>query len=471
LHLIRRQILELELPREAGALALQRRASRVFQEQVLPRLDEVFSRIAPEGRHVRIERLELDLGDLSEANWEREFVDKCVAKIGHQVAEAAFAVGGLTPTETLNAEENALAVLLYFLQTGMLPWYAKHLTLITLKEMVIRSMAKGSTNPSQELHRILKDHSDAFQRMVWQFGTAFSEKMVENTLGLSNGWIQQAIQIHQSQTGQQWSEQAFLTLTKHLLRTDKSVLKNTPPTPTLLTQVFFSESPIPDSPSLVKVHHDSGSPSLARPIPDVADPDQAEHPWSSKEEIPTLQKTDRPKTDPQGIPIDNAGLVLLAVYLPSFFKKLGIELPHNPESSNNSSLITDSSKAVHLLHFLATGQEHPEEPVLVLPKILCGMKLETPVPQDFDLSDEEKHEASRLLEAIIRNWPVLKNTSPDGLRSAFLQRAGLLSWSESRQSWVLQVERLGQDLLLEKVPWSYSVVKLGWMGEMVQVEW
>ena len=107
MHRIRRQILELELPREAGALALQGRVSRVFQEQVLPRLDEAFNRIAPDDRVVRIELLELDLGDIAEATWERDFVEKCVEQISLQVAEAAFAVGGDHPAVTFSAEENA----------------------------------------------------------------------------------------------------------------------------------------------------------------------------------------------------------------------------------------------------------------------------------------------------------------------------------------------------------------------------
>ena len=78
-HRIRRQILELELPREAGAVALQRQAGHVFQEKVLPRLDELFSQIAPADRIVRLDRLEIDLGSIGETNWERNFVERCVA--------------------------------------------------------------------------------------------------------------------------------------------------------------------------------------------------------------------------------------------------------------------------------------------------------------------------------------------------------------------------------------------------------
>jgi len=469
LHRIRHQILELELPREVGAVAMQRRASRVFQEQVLPRLDEAFSRIAPADRVLRIERLELDLGEIAEANWERDFVEKCVAQITEQVAETAFAVGSEHPVENLSIEENALAVFRYFLETGMLPWYAKHLNLTVLEEMVEEALAGGSGFWGQELRRVLKQNEGALQRMLWQFSVAFSEKILEAALGLTSGWVQQTIQIRQSQTGHKMTDRELVVLAKHLLSMEDSVLENTLPEPALLAQIFLEEKPA------------------------VATPPAA-----------------KPQAEPGGIPVENAGLVLLAPYLPPFFKQLGLELLGQnqlPESfklsgtskqstilstadqraetkedtTHDSSLlpaeaeakegITHHYKAVHLLHYLATGQERPEEPLLVLPKILCGLPLETPIPQDLDLSEEEKLEANRLLEAIVRNWPVLKKTSPDGLRSGFLQRAGLLSWSESRVSWVLQVERLGQDLLLEKVPWSYSVVKLPWMGAMVGVEW
>jgi len=453
MHRIRHQILELELPREAGALALQRRASRVFQEQVLPRLDEAFSRIAPADRIVRIERLELDLGDLSEANWEREFVEKCVAQIEQQVAEAAFMVGGEFTSETISPEENALSIFLYFLETGTLPWHAKHLTLKMLEESVHTAMVRGAAFQGQAFYRILKENAGALQRLVWQFSREFSKKIVESALGTTEGWVEQAIQIRQSQTGQKMSIQAFVVLSRQLFIAEGSVLRSTLPTPGLLAQLFFEENPV------------AAKSPTANTGSEAALQTAAPKPAASSE--PDRLKTTQTQADPVGVAVDSAGLVLLAAYLSPFFKKLGLDLTNNPAELEDEPHF----RAVHLLHYLATGQEHPEEPLLVLPKILCGMDIETPVPQLLDLSDEEKIEANKLLEAIIRNWPELKSTSPDGLRAGFLRRTGLLSWEVNRQAWLLRIERLGQDLLLDKVPWSYSVIKLPWMEKMVQVEW
>jgi hypothetical protein len=160
-----------------------------------------------------------------------------------------------------------------------------------------------------------------------------------------------------------------------------------------------------------------------------------------------------------------AGIVLLGPYLPTFFQALDLLQP------GSFSSIEAQFRAIHLLHYLATGQEHPEEPLLALPKILCGLALEEPVPAILSLEQSEIQEAESMLQALIRNWPALKSTSPDGLRSGFLQRQGILSRNEAQSTWLLRVERLGQDLLLERLPWSISVIKLPWMETSLQVEW
>jgi hypothetical protein len=125
------------------------------------------------------------------------------------------------------------------------------------------------------------------------------------------------------------------------------------------------------------------------------------------------------------------------------------------------------------LHYLATGEEQAEEPALVLPKLLCGLDLdlEEPIPQKLSLTPTEKQESEVLLQAIIQNWSALKNTSADGLRSGFLQRDGLLFEGNEFTPWKITIERKGQDLLLDRLPWSYTVIKLPWMSGMINVEW
>jgi hypothetical protein len=125
--------------------------------------------------------------------------------------------------------------------------------------------------------------------------------------------------------------------------------------------------------------------------------------------------------------------------------------------------------AIYLLHYLATRQTDPPEYELVLPKLLCSWPLnEAVIPPH--LPQTALDEAEHLLQTVINYWEALKSTSPDGLRQGFLQREGKLTrLGESR--WKLQVEQQAIDILLSRLPWGVSMVRLPWMDERLTVEW
>jgi hypothetical protein len=130
---------------------------------------------------------------------------------------------------------------------------------------------------------------------------------------------------------------------------------------------------------------------------------------------------------------------------------------------------TAHQKALYLLHFLATGEAMAEEYELVIPKMLCAYPLQKPVDKDVRISDEEKEEAGHLLKEAIRQWEVLKSTSPSGFREGFLQRNGKLLTRNDQL--YLQVEANSLDVLLDQLPWNLSIIKLPWMKKMIKVEW
>ncbi|MBX2926825.1 MAG: hypothetical protein KF852_03220 [Saprospiraceae bacterium] len=161
--------------------------------------------------------------------------------------------------------------------------------------------------------------------------------------------------------------------------------------------------------------------------------------------------------------ISFAGLVLLHPFFSTLFQTLGF--------TQEKAFVNFSAqvRAVHLLHFLAAGVEKAPEFQLLLPKVLCGLPLTAPIAQAVTLYENERAEAVALLEAAIRHWGALGNTSPDGLREGFLQREGKLE--KRPDAWVLIVERRTIDILLNRLPWGLGMVKLPWMKEMLRVEW
>jgi hypothetical protein len=158
--------------------------------------------------------------------------------------------------------------------------------------------------------------------------------------------------------------------------------------------------------------------------------------------------------------IEDAGLVIVAPYLPAFFRKLNLI---------EAAKISDPATALSLLHYLTFGALPQHEAQLVLPKILCGLLLETPADLATALSEEQLHEADELLGAVIANWSILKNTSVEGLRNTFLRRDGALELRNSE--WSLRIQRTGVDVLLDHLPWTISLIQLPWMPHALRTDW
>ncbi len=472
MHRIRRQVLDLQLPREASAIALQRQAGRVFQQEVLPKLDEIFSKIAPEGRIIRIERLEIDLGRLSEGGWERDFIERCVEQIARKVEEAVFDAS-LEPeagVQVLSGEENDLDVFLFFLKTGALPWHARGTSLMTLESSIAEIVVSRPEQYRRALLPVLRQESRALTRLVRRFSPAFSEMLVEAVLGLSPGTIAHAVQPIQSRQGKRLGESGRITVFKVLCSQEAESMLRDFPLPDALARAFFEAQAGPAPLEALRENELPAESAVEAPAGN-GEKDASRPGIQEKPVEPPPQKPQRPSQEPaawqeQGLFVEQAGLVLLGVYLPAFFAELNLTTAEGRFADEEAQC-----RALHLLHYLAAGREHPEEPALVLPKLLCGMALEEPAPPDISLSEEEKTECLHLLEAAVRNWPALKNTGAGGFRDGFLLRTGCLLHRPERRAWLLRVERKGQDVLLERLPWTYGVVKLPWMEEMLEVEW
>lgn len=162
----------------------------------------------------------------------------------------------------------------------------------------------------------------------------------------------------------------------------------------------------------------------------------------------------------EGIFIDNAGIVILAAFIPTLFEKLGMA---------KDGQIVNSDLAVLIIQYCVSETMQIEEYELVLPKILCGLDIDFPVNTNIEISEEQKKEVDLMLHSLIEYWPVLKDTSIEGLRESFLRRSGKLS--EVNNEWLLIVDQKTYDMLLESLSWSISMIKLPWMETMLRTVW
>lgn len=165
-------------------------------------------------------------------------------------------------------------------------------------------------------------------------------------------------------------------------------------------------------------------------------------------------------------PVKNAGLVLVSSYIQLLFKRLGIiESLGNAAKANEAA----ASDAVHYLQYIANGLCTTEEHLLALNKLLCGIPLHQPVYSEIEIPEGHKTLVNEMLLAIIGYWPAIGACSVEGFRGNWLVRDGLLTEKDDR--WELTIEKRAYDLLLNKSPFSFSIIKYPWMPKPLHVNW
>ncbi len=164
-----------------------------------------------------------------------------------------------------------------------------------------------------------------------------------------------------------------------------------------------------------------------------------------------------------GICCENAGVILVWPYLGSFFENINL-------MQNGGFINEDAAKlGARVIHYIATGQLPENDAELTIGKILCGLP-----PGEYAFSNDDpgngiKNETTELLQSVVANWPALKNTSPDGLRSAFLTRRGFAT--VDAETVRIVVEESSTDMLLHQLPWGISMIKLSWTPYTIYTHW
>lgn len=159
--------------------------------------------------------------------------------------------------------------------------------------------------------------------------------------------------------------------------------------------------------------------------------------------------------------IKNAGLVLAHPFLPTLFKHCKL--------LDTQKQITNPVLAVHILHYLATGNTQQAESDLFFEKYLCNIPFEMPIPRFITLSDEHVKHVHKLLDAIKQNWNAMRTSSNGLLQNEFLQRSGKLTFKND--TITVAIERKTHDILLNKISWGISLVNLPWKKRFIYVHW
>ena len=550
--MIQRQILDLEVPQQRNAAEIQEETRRIYYDRILPMLDQAFDRYSRAGVVIRLDRLEIDLGKVSQYRLEEELVEQVRWQIENQIHDQLK--GGVLwpdeaePNEEVTVQEVHLEWVVYFLQTGSLPWHAQlpsldklekefvesirqapdlvRPKLEVLKRPVVRerlvkqfslstvievlrligsSISQELIRVGEELETILSYNSDQIlftakpKEQLWQVlveqaiaqkGGTEREQFLQLILDLADAvgiphfqLLKKIVVYHEGQKGQPSTQLINIALeaierfegtgsdNKAEIENPSSVDQNED----LDSQDQAIEEKEPAFPDHSQNEEsleqkadfaETGSEELTeaeiqeRLIQQLLNPETPGTDLHQNEEKSRMREVSETKGDYY---ISNAGIVLIWPFLETFLKEL--KLVQNNGFQDKGA----AERAVLLLQYLVTGEQEHAEYNLVLNKLLCGLPLNFPVSKNGEFTAKELDEARQLLQAVIKNWPALGKTTVEGLQTAFFQREGRISIGEEEP--VLKIKREGYDMLLDKLGWSFNLIRLPWMEETLFVEW
>jgi hypothetical protein len=477
IHRIRRQRWQVAAPDSATAFAMRSLLRRTQDSTLLPALAEAFDAVDVGEREVHIPRLHVRLDFASADGLASALPDRLRVAVGQALREAlqggAAGQGAEAPRDIAPAER-----LVAYLASGRLAWFDAGRESTETLALLAGEAARWTASPEAGWGRLLAvpvadGHGlaevffrflqllDEPQRALWaQFarrqaaghGTTIAEALATlgrlhasrsvdhrlRLLALALLWLSVGEDVPAAAA--QWPAALAAARTVLGLAGEAEALEwsRIEVVGQLFTQGARGAADLADSPANATV---------------------------APEKRPKSKSDDQPAP---GLPVAACGLILLHPYLPRLFAGLGWIADDHPVGQPLPPAVLPPAAA--LLHWLATGRDEPYEFELPLIKVLLGLSPDDPLPVAAGLLDAAMcDEGEALLAAAIAHWPALGQTSIAGLRISFLQRAGLLY--PAPDGWLLRPQSETYDLLLDRLPWGISLIRLGWMRGCLHTEW
>ena len=425
MHLIQKNTLEVILPRPDQSQALTRRIETLYEGEVLPALEGLFDKLAPDGREIHIDQMSIEVV-LEEGLSDRDFCQQMVAAFAEGLKQQISHHPSKDAEESLEVSESIESdhphmwfdAFIQFIEEGYFPWWMADLDFHEFENKLLQHFQSDVLDYLSSHYQRLTIR----QRFLWQFSSSFAQALSRE------GLKPKEYQIWQHPIAK-----------NHPERFRQKVWDWICMKPPLQAEIGIED--------YIESHFSEHRPQVKA---------EKVTPGRKEEENSGL-----PKTEP--LYMNKAGLVLLAPYLPFLFDHF--------QWLEERRFVNDTvrMRAVHLIEYLASGKEGIPESNLLMAKWLCGVPLAAPILRELVLTQEEKHQADELLDTLIHRWPKMHNSNHYTLRTVFLQRAGKRYRQEN--AWHLQVESHTLDVLLQFLPWSISMVHLPWLEEMIWVEW
>lgn len=472
MHLLQKHNVDIQCSSQVFGKEIQNTLSDVLEKDFYPKLEAVLDQYSVENYEWEIENLTIELPDISQKNWKKEFISQTLIQI-EEYLKNNFPVLELDKAEeklkNFGFESRTkLAENLFFeyLKTGAIAEnsYSKN------TDEIVEAV-EISELFCERLIRIFDESQNALIRFYFNINESFKEKVIFEVLKLStskqmisellNDFFNSDIKFSTVEELEKWIYHHQNFSENQDLRNEKLYRKDEEPFESDQEEIMNREK---CSNEVDKEKRSVNNKKSEINTANTFNEDNHQNLKTDQQDIRENTITNPSELQISSLYIDNAGLVILHPFLVNLFQKLNLcndEVWKDKESQH---------KAVLLTQYLITGQEIFLENELILNKLICGFSVENVINTRQKISEEEKEICNDLLSVVIEYWSVMKNSSVEALRETFLQRAGKLSLSEVHSS-ELWVEEKGVDVLLASLPWAIGMIQTPWMDNFLHCYW
>ena len=515
-HIIQKQVLELTTSGSQKSFVWDRNAEELIRTVLNPAIEQCFDEYDAPDQDLIIERIEIDLGSFSRGGMTGELKKRLIDKMSRQLRDcsidSAFDYqtkknGADYPLYEFGEKQKAgiasiklsrhsalFKALLEFLQFGKFPWWFTNTfkTINLIDQFTQEWLDLTNQKQQAEFKELLATTQVAMIRMV----NHFTPDWISNCYKILR-WKGEESLTHWtllSATLNSFPELQFLFHQNFWIcwRQAVSANRDYPDMQLILSQIFkqnpqsatsfakklqvickehntqagfnFYERSIQKFLSITTNNLSAKNKIDAKTIIEADQEEKINELSKIQDEIYKAKKEKQDQMmEEEGLFLSCAGIVLLHPFLSELFTSTGLW------SAGKWKYEGGPLRAIQLLSYLSYGNTQEPEFELAFHKIMAGVDIETALPAALPLTSEEQTTCDELLEAVIKHWQALKNTSAAGLQQAYLQRMGKIILSD--KGYGLHIERLAQDVLLAKLPWGFSTIKLPWMDRMMHVTW
>ena len=470
-HIIKRTVLDFQFYGSTDGFLFQQQVKDWFDEfiqQLTSKLDEV----AISDTMITIDELQLEV-ELTATDWKQQASQKITEQLKDKIQLIQNGVIASSGYKQQTNDEHFANAFLFYLQHGYLQWNAVGISIEKWNEQLEKLCLHSNENVTNALKEMLVSSAAARERLMQlipfqsavELFRSYNEQQSTVHLKLIHDLqlLMKIAIVHHYNYIRQVVYKAFLLnlsptadpfqIKQELAQSIHKKALIDPSVIEVVTELQFQ------SKGLIALQTELSAEKRSTRFKNEARKFRMQKLMQQEQEMLDMQEQQQSLGEP--VFISNAGLVIVAAFLPAFFEKLKLV---------SGQSISDHQKATCLLQYMVTGNDKIQEYDLVLPKILCGLSVTKPVHTgSFRITKALRKEADEVLLSVIEYWNILQNTSLEGLRQSFLQRNGKLSYNGSE--WLLQVEQQPYDMLLQHLPWNISMIKLPWMEQMLKTEW